>query len=106
MYNFHVWRSWLEGKAAELRATGLRVTFTANVDSEPVKMGLGNEGTRALALFENWERGHADGTVEALVSSEWKMVWHNWMQMASDETFESMFEEFVAQFRRYEFTNE
>src|ERR1043165_5195191 len=106
MYNFPVWCEWLKAKTAELGASGLKVDFRANSESEPGNMQLGLIGSRAMGLIENWERGDTDCTVVAPASSEMKMVWHIWGKMVTDETFESVFEEFVAQFRRYEFTNE
>ena len=56
--------------------------------------------------FANWITGETDYTIAAPPSPKARMVCHKWGVIVTDETFEPLFVEFLAHFRRYEFRQE
>jgi hypothetical protein len=59
MFDFHRWREWLRGRAADLEAEGFAVTFKANDKHLPGNF-LGVETNSLIGTFSNWENGLAD----------------------------------------------
>jgi len=103
VFDFRRWREWLEPKAAELEAEGFEARFAAGPDDGP-KPGMSLEiaGRRAMGDFANWITGEPDYTIAAPPSPKARMVCHKWGVIVTDETFEPLFVEFLAHFRRYE----
>ena len=65
-------------------------------------MSFGIVGANAMGNFESWATGETDYTIMAPPSPEAKMVSHKWMQVLTDETFEAAFNEFIAEYQKYE----
>jgi hypothetical protein len=103
VFDFPRWRKWLEPKAAELKVEGLETRFAAGPDDGPKPgMTLGIAGRRAIGDFSNWITGETDYTIAAPPSPKARMVCHKWGVIVTDDTFEPLFAEFLAHFRRYE----
>jgi len=54
-----------------------------------------------MGSLEVWFTGETDYTVMTPPSGEAKMVSNKWMVISNDETFESTFNEFVAEFTKH-----
>jgi hypothetical protein len=99
MFDFPKWKVWFEAKAFELKRDGFRIQFGANGSSKP-GVGLGIQGKNATGLFQNWHTGETDYTVHA--PPDGPMTSHRWGLIATDETFEAVFNEFMVEFNRFE----
>ncbi|WP_020176086.1 hypothetical protein [Methyloferula stellata] len=68
-------------------------------------MEIGIVGLNAMGNFENWITGETDFTIMVPPSRDMKMVSHKWQLMLTDDTFELAVADFVAEFRKFEFSN-
>jgi hypothetical protein len=103
MFDFSNWREWLEQAATRPAGEGVKAEFTSGPNESP-KLGMvfGVIGVNAMGSFECWITGETDFTIMAPPSAEAKMVSHKWMQVLTDKTFEAAFNEFMAEFHKYE----
>jgi hypothetical protein len=98
MFDFHRWREWLRGRAADLEAEGFAVTFKTNDKHLPGSC-LEVQTNSLAGVFSNWENGFVDydffdvrtgrATFEAMIPVD-------------DSNFESKFVAFVKRFREME----
>jgi hypothetical protein len=103
MFNFSKWQQWLAQRAALSAAEGFKAEFKLGPPESPKPaMGFGIIGVKAMCSFESWITGEVDWTIMAPPSADAKMVSHKWMLLATDDTFEAIFNEFMAEFQRYE----
>jgi hypothetical protein len=106
MFDFPRWREWQQQKFREFRVDGLNADIRVGPDDSPKPgMAFGIVGVHAMATFESWATGECDITIMALPSPHPKMVFCKWGIVLTDETFESAFAEFLAEFRRFEVSN-
>jgi hypothetical protein len=98
MFDFHRWREWLRGRAADLEAEGFAVTFKTNDEYLP---GTCIEiQTNSLAgTFSTWENGFADYDFLDLRIDQTSM---EAMIPVDDSNFEAKFVAFVNRFRQME----
>lgn len=96
---------WLQAKAGETQNDGITVKFSHGPDDNPKPgMGIGISGCNAVGLFENWITGETDYTIHALPSMD--MLSYKWGFIVDDDIFEVTFNEFLAEFRKYETIDE
>jgi hypothetical protein len=56
-----------------------------------------------MGCFENWVTGQTDYTILAIHAPPMaKPLFHRWGLVATDETFDALFGEFVARLRQFE----
>lgn len=81
----------------------LKAEFRLGPNESP-KQGMifGVVGVNAMGSFECWITGEADYTIMAPSSPEAKMVSYKWGQVLTSDTFEAVFNEFMAEFRKHE----
>jgi hypothetical protein len=94
MFDFQKWRRWMEAKEQALKADGYDTRFAAGPNSGP-KPGMILEITdgKKYGGFESWDTGETDYTVQVLSEAP-NMRFHKWGAVVTDETFESLFQEF------------
>jgi hypothetical protein len=104
MLDFSNRRSWLPSKLVELERLGLivGVKFGSQTDHKPGVV-IEVTGQVAMGVFEAWAAGEADYSIFMPPSRKAAMVANKWGLELTAETFEEVFDHFVAEYRRYEF---
>jgi hypothetical protein len=92
---------WLRAKASELQSDHIAVNVKFGPDDGP-KPGMMFEivSSKSLGMFENWITGETDYTIHAPPGGA--MVSNKWGLIITDDTFEQIFDEFIAEFRKYD----
>jgi hypothetical protein len=104
MLDFSNRGSWLPSKLIQLERLGLVVSvkFGSQTDHKPGVV-IEVTGQVAMGVFEAWAAGEADYSIFMPPSRKANMVANKWGLELTAETFEEVFDHFVAEYRRYEF---
>ena len=98
MFDFARWNAWLSDQVPRLEAEDFEMRFGIGKSETPKQgMAYGIIGHRVIGLFQNWITGEADYTIQGQTSKD--MIAYRWGVIATDETFEALFCEFLERFR-------